>query len=508
MTETENNEVLGTEDPTSEEILDESSEALKEPLNLEVKVDSPSSCERHLTVKVSRADVDRYLDEQYDELLPKAEVPGFRPGRAPRQLVVSRFKEHVNEQVKAKLLMDSMTQLSDEHQFSPISEPDIDLNAVVFPDDGPLTFEFDLEVRPEFELPEWRGLTLEKPIHEITDEDIDRQLSSLLHKFGKVVEQDGPAEMGDMVTLELETISGERVVSRSDPLRVSLKSVLSLRDAKIDDFSGAVGGAAAGERRETEVTLSSATSDSSLAGQTVRVIFHVQKIERVELPKLTASFLEEIGGFKSEKELRDLVANSIARQQDYRSNQSVRDQITRSLTDTATWDLPPSLLERQSRRELRRTVLELQSSGYSNEMIQAHANQLQQNILDHTARALKEHFILERIAEEEKIDVDEQDYDVEIQRIAEQEGIPPRRVRARLEKRGDLDALRNQILERKVIDKIVSHATVIDTPEEVMQRGGPSDDVTAIDYSLVRRRDASAIPEAKHGEEASKKLPS
>lgn len=508
MTETENNEVLGTEGPTEEEILNESSEALKEPLNLEVKVDSPSSCERHLTVTVSRADVDRYLDEQYDELLPKAEVPGFRPGKAPRQLVVSRFKEHVNEQVKAKLLMDSMTQLSDEHEFSPISEPDIDLNAVVVPDDGPLTFEFDLEVRPEFELPEWRGLTLEKPVHEITDEDIDKQLNTLLRKFAKVVEQDGPAEMGDMVTLELETISGERVVSRSDSMRVSLKPVLSLRDAKFDDFGDLVGGASAGERRETEVTLSSAASDSSLAGQTVRVVFHVQKIERVELPKLTASFLEEIGGFESEAELRGLVANSIERQQNYRANQSVRDQITRSLTATATWDLPPSLLERQSRRELRRTVLELQSSGYSNEMIQAHANQLQQNILEHTSRALKEHFILERIAEEEKIDVEEQDYDGEIERIAEQEGIPPRRVRARLEKRGDLDALRNQILERKVIDKIVSHATVIDTPEEMMRRGGPSDDVTAIDYSLVRRRDASAIPEAKHGEEASKKLPS
>jgi trigger factor len=145
------------------------------------------------------------------------------------------------------------------------------------------------------------------------------------------------------------------------------------------------------------------------------------------------------------------------------------------LTATAAWDLPPTLLRRQSQRELRRTVLELQSSGYSKEVIQAHANQLQQNILEHTARALKEHFILERIAEEEKIEVEESDFDQEIERIAEQEGIPARRVRARLEKRGDLDALRNQILENKVIEKIVSHATVIDTPAEKLLQDTSAD---------------------------------
>ncbi len=507
MTDTEKNEALDTQDPSLEGTEEESSEKVAEHLDLEVKVDSPSSCQRHLTITVSRKDVDRYLNEQYDELLPKAEVPGFRPGKAPKRLVVNRFKEHVSEQVKAKLLMDSMTQLSEEHEFSPISEPEIDLNAIEVPDEGPMTFEFDVEVRPEFELPEWRGLTLEKPVHEVTDEDIDQQLSTLLQKYGKVVEQSGPAEMGDMVTLELEAASGDRVLSRSHPMRITLRPVLSLRDARIDNFGEVVAGAVAGDRRETEVAMSSAVSDTSLAGQTVRMTFHVQKIERVELPKMTASFLDEIGGFQSEEELRGLVAKSIERQQAYRANQSMRDQITRNLTLTATWDLPPTLLERQSRREVRRVVLELQSSGYSNEMIQAHANRLEQNIFEYTARALKEHFILERIAEEEKIDVDEQDYDAEIERIAEQEGIPPRRVRARLEKRGDLDAVRNQILERKVIEKIVSHATVIETPEE-LKRGGASDDVMAIDYSLVRRRDASAIPEAKHGEEASKKLPS
>ena len=123
-------------------------------------MESPGACQRHVTVTVARADIERYLSEAFDELVPKAEVPGFRPGRAPRKLVESRFKEQVTEQVKGSLLMDSLGQVSDDHEFSAISEPDLDFDAISIPDDGPLTFEFDVEVRPDFEPPQWKGLKL------------------------------------------------------------------------------------------------------------------------------------------------------------------------------------------------------------------------------------------------------------------------------------------------------------------------------------------------------------
>jgi trigger factor len=283
---------------------------------------------------------------------------------------------------------------------------------------------------------------------------------------------------------------------------------LSLQDASFDGFGELMKGVVAGDVREAQVTISKSVPDTELAGQPVRAIFRVVKVEHVELPPLTPAFLDEIGGFESEADLRTAVSGALQRQHEYRASQNVRQQITRALTATATWDLPPTLLKRQAHRELRRAVLELQSQGFSNEVIQAHANQLQQNILDYTAGALKEHFILERIAEDEKIDVNDDDFDQEIERIADQEDMPPRRVRARLEKRGEMDALRNQILESKVIEKIVAHATVIDTPaEKIMQQQSLDDNTAAVAYSVLGKRDAAEIPEAKHGEEASKKLP-
>jgi len=139
-------------------------------------------------------------------------------------------------------------------------------------------------------------------------------------------------------------------------------------------------------------------------------------------------------------------------------------------------------------------VLELQSAGFNEEQIQAYRNDLQQNAMASTAKALKEHFILERIAEDEKIESDEQDYDAEIELIAEQSDESPRRVRARLEKRGLMDSLRNQIIERKAIDKIQSHAEFIDVPYVP-----PKEELVAVNYTSAGMSSES-IPTAEHDE--------
>ena len=110
-----------------------------------------------MTVTVSREDIDRYMNDAYSELMPSANVPGFRIGRAPRKLVESKFKKQIAEQIKGSLLLDSLSQISEEQSFTAISEPDLNLDAVEVPDEGPMTFEFDIEVRPEFDMPKWKG---------------------------------------------------------------------------------------------------------------------------------------------------------------------------------------------------------------------------------------------------------------------------------------------------------------------------------------------------------------
>jgi trigger factor len=463
-------------------------------LALEVKVDTRSTCERHVTVAIPRDDIERCFDKEFTELMPKAHVAGFRPGRAPRKLVEARFRKDIAEKVKNELLMKSLTQVNEEQKLSAISEPEFDLEAVEMPDEGPLTFEFDIEVRPEFEVPKWKGLVIEKPVREFSKADIDQTLEGILARRGRLVPYEGAAESGDYVTTNLTFKYDDQVLASAQEEVIRIRPVLSFRDGKIERFDELMVGVRAGQTRQGEAQLGDDAPNIALRGQRVTAIFEVLEVKKLEMPEPTPELLDELGGFADEAELRDGIRDQLARQMEYEQHRRARQQITNALTVAADWELPPAMLQRQSHRELQRAVMELQRSGFSDEEIHAHENALRQNSAAATARALKEHFILERIAEEEKADATEEDYEAEIRLIAAQSGESARRVRARLDKSGSMDVLRNQIVERKVVERILAHATFKEIPYDLRRT-----DEEAIDHAAGGGEHAD-IPEAKYDE--------
>jgi len=464
--------------------------AEKQKLNLTVKVDKRGACERHITVTVSREDIDRYLSGAVKEIMPSAQVPGFRPGRAPRKLVEHRFHKEVAQQVKGSLLMDSLEQISDEQKLAAISEPELDLEAVELPDDGPLTFEFNLEVRPEFDLPKWKGLAVERPMRQFTEKDVDAELQRSLADHGRLIPQEEPASLGDYLTVNVTFKNGDAVVSESKEIVVRIRPVLSLRDGNLQGFDKLMTGVKAGDSRTGEITVSENAAKEELRGKNLTAVFEVLEVKALQLPEMTKELLEEMGGFETEEDLRNALRNELERRLKYHQNQRARQQITSALLAGADWELPPHLLKKQSQRELERSILELRRSGFAEADIRKHENEIRQNAMAITAKNLKEHFILERIAEEEKIEDVPEDYDMEVALIAAQSGSSVRRVRAQLEKRGLMDILRNQIIERKVIDVVLKEATFKDVPFQMDKT-----DVEAVEESAAGGDEA--IPEAQ-----------
>ena len=481
---------------------EEGAEEAPERLNLDVQIATRSACERHITVTIPRDDIDRYFNNAFSDLVTKATVPGFRAGRAPRKLVENRFRKDVADQVKGSLLMDSLAQLTEDHKLAAISEPNIDLQAVEVPEEGAMTYEFDLEVRPEFTLPNWKGLHIERPVYEFKEKDVDRRLQNVLAQNGQLAPFDGPAESGDYVVVNLSFRYDGKVISSSNDEVIRVRPELSFRDGKVLGFDKLMSGVRAGEIRLGKAKLTQDAPNVALRGQEIEAVFEVLEVKQLELPEMTPAFLKELGDFESEEDLRSAVRETLQRQLKYNQQQRVRQQITASLIEAADWELPPALLQRQSQREFERAILELRRSGFDENEIRSHANSLRQNSAANTARALKEHFILERIAEEEKIEEVATDYDEEIKLIAEQSGESVRRVRAQMEKRQLMDTLRNQIIERKTIELILQHATLKDvayTPETVESE--------AVDQSAGGGDEESSIPEAKYSEGAPSELP-
>ncbi|MGC3969732.1 MAG: trigger factor [Pirellulales bacterium] len=467
-------------------------------LDLQVKIDKKSACERHITVEIGRDSIDRYFENALKELMPKAAVPGFRTGRAPRKLVETRFKKDVTEQVKGSLLMDSLSQVSSDNQLSPISEPDFDPLAVQIPDEGAMKFEFDIEVRPEFDLPDWKGLAIERPVRDFTDADVDTQLKNLLSNQGSLAPKDGAVAAGDYVSLKITAKSGDEVVSESTQDSVCVRKTLSFYDATLEGFDKLIIGAKAGDKKSAEVEISENAPNEAFRGKKVSVEFEVLEVKQIELPEMTPEFLRGLGDFDDESQLRDTVRKALERRLKYHQQQQARKQILSALTVAADWDLPPELLKRQASREFDRSVLELRRSGFSETEIRAHANQLMQSSRESTSKSLKEHFVLERIAENEKIDATSEDYEDEIALIAEQTGESIRRARAQIEKRGLMDTLHNQIIERKAIDQILAVAKFKDAPYALEV---PTTE--AVDAALAGGAAKSDIPEVAASGEAS-----
>lgn len=468
----------------------------KTPIQLEVKVESPQACLRDVIVTIPQTEVQRYMKEAYDELVPEAQVPGFRSGRAPRKLVEKQFKDRVTEQVKGSLLMDSLSQVTESQDFSAIGEPDFDYNSINIPDSGDFKYQFQIEVRPEFDTPNWKGLKLSRPVEEIGDKEIQEALDRVLTKYATLEATDEAAEMGDRLLITATFKHDGKVLSEMEEERVELQSRLSFTDAVCEDFGSLMKGVTEGQTRNGKVKVAEGAADESIRGKELDASFHVVEVLKFELPELTPAFLEELGDFESEQELRDFVSDSLTRQADYRTQQALRKSVVEMLAGSASFELPETLVKRQTMRELERKVLELRRSGFDEDSIRGFVNASRQNAQASTEAALREHFILEQIAEEEKVDADESDYDAEIELIAQQSDMPARRVRARLEKQGQMDALRNQIVERKVIEMIVDTAKVTDEP--VDNNDGKADGEFAVYHSVLATKDDDAIPEAKY----------
>ncbi len=472
-------------------------ETAAERLDLKVKVNKPGACERHVIVTILRQDVDRYFKKAFDELGPKAEMPGFRVGKAPRKLLESRFREQISEQVKSSLVMDSLQQITEGGEFSAISEPDMDYGAVEIPKTGDFTFEFKIEVRPEFDTPNWKGLKLERPVHEITDKDVDEQLSKTLTRFSDGEPVDGEAEVGDTLLLDIDFSFEGKPLSRIEEEKIVLRNKVSLADAVIEGFDKLMSGVREGESRTTTVKISESSVNEAFRGKTVDASIHVIEIRRLSVDDLREPVLKTLG-FDNVPELRGFVRAELVKQQAYFQQQEIRKQVTAELTKGAKWEMPKEMVNRQTNRELQRQALELQRSGFSEDDVKSYLNAARRNAQDMTVAALREHFVLEKIGEDLKIEPTSEEYDQEIELIAENASSNPRKVRARLEKTGQMDALRNQIMERKVVEMVTAEASVTDKEDSSFLRKMPEE--AAIEF-VVAPFD-SDIPEAKYDNKA------
>lgn len=436
-----------------------------ESLDLKVNITEVGPCRKHITVQISEQDITDLREKTILEVGKEATVPGFRPGKVPASLLARRFKKEISTHLKQQLLTISLQQVSAEYDIEPISDPDIDFENLEVPDEGDFEFEVEMEVRPQFALPDYTGMELHRPVHEVTDEDIAIARQRLLARNGQIVPHDGPAEAEDFAVCNFKFTHKGEVLREFEELTVRIMPTLMFQDGRIDQFDQLMIGAKAGDTREVSIRIPVTAPNVDLRDEEVQVSIELLDVKRVELPELNEALLTRMGK-ESVEELDDSIRTSLERQVTYTQRRSTRQQVLEKITESANWALPEKLVEKHAENAWRREYLEMQQGGFSREYIQARENDIRQKSLEETTQALKEHFVLDRIAHQEEIECEDQDIEMEILYMAFQENENPRKLRARLAKSGMLENLEAQIRERKVVDFIISKASFIDEPME------------------------------------------
>lgn len=467
----------------------EAASAWRMTLGVDVKDIGP--CKKHVKVNVPEADISYIRNFVLDEMKSKAAVPGFRPGKAPKHIIAKRFARELNDEIKQKVLIGSLEQLSQDTNIEPINEPDLDVENLTIPDSGNFEYEFQVEVRPAFDLPAYDQIKITRPTREITEADINEAQQRFLEQYAELTPSDGTVEPGDSVKICASFSYKGGTLQDHAHFTARVRSTLRFEDGEINDFDKLLAGAKAGDTREATITISKEAENVAMRGEKVQATLKIEEVDRVKLPELNRALFQRVG-VETLDELRIEIEQALQRQIQYDQRQAVRKQVLEKITASATWELPEDLVLKQVENAMYREVLEMQQAGYTEPQIRARENELRQHQVSMTRQAMKEHFILDKIATQENIEVSEYDIDTELLYMAMSRGENVRRLRARMEKSGVIENLEAQIRERKAVDVILSKAVFEDVPMD------KSDtlNVEAVELEICHNPDEPVGPKA------------
>src|SRR5438128_372601 len=216
--------------------------------------------------------------------------------------------------------------------------------------EGPLVYEFDVEVRPEFDLPNYKGLKLKRPVKDYGDEDVASEKRRLLAPYAQVVPKpEGNAQVGDIIIADVTVRDGERVLNQLKEHRIRLETKLAFKDGVAPRFGEQLRGAGAGDKRIVDIDLSTAAADEGLRGKRVQAEFAVSDVKMLRMPEMTHEFLHNFGAH-SEEQLDELIHVLLKRRLEYLQRQSARQQVASHIAATQQWQLPEDLLIRPARK--------------------------------------------------------------------------------------------------------------------------------------------------------------
>jgi len=432
-----------------------------------VTVENLAPCKKLVRFEVDAKAVDEAFVAVTKDFVRHAKMPGFRPGKAPEAMVLKQYAKEIDEEVKRKLIGNTYRQGIKEQKLSVIGYPDIE--EIQFSRGQALQFAATIEINPEFELPEYRGLPARREPATVTDQDVAEAIEALRGQAATFQKVDRPVQEGDYVVVNYTgTCEGQ-------PMTLIAPTARGLTEQKgfwvevkpgsfIPGFAQQLIGAKAGDQRQVSVDFPNDFVTAQLAGK--KGVYQVEVVEVKEkvLPELNDSFAQAGYGAENMEKLREGVRKDLQNEKNLRQKRSIRSQLLRALSDKIQFDLPESTLQAETRNVVYEMVSENQRRGAPKEAIQAKKDEIYNAATGIAKERLKMSFVFHQIAEKEGIRTDQHEMNTRIALMAQANNMPAAKFLQELEKRQGLGEVYQQIIQEKVLDFLHENARIEDVP--------------------------------------------
>jgi trigger factor len=480
--EKQQEEVTENSEPASEEVTEESKEesVVESPTEESegtpeeepeipniVTIEDAGPCKKKVNIEIPREKIEKATDSQFEELRRDAIVPGFRKGRAPRRLLEKRFGKEANDAIKAKLLADASQSALADNELKTLGEPDINVDEIELPAEGPMKFDFVVEVRPEFELPELEGIPLTKTKLEVTDEQVDSEIEQMQRWAGIwTPRKDEPAELDDQIIadakLKIEEIEEEE---KLDNIEIYVRKNGFVGQIPVENLDEILTGAKVGEPKQTTVEVPKTYYKEEYRGKKVDIEIEVRDIKWLKPAELNESFLQRFN-VESQDELREQIHDKLQSRLESQVRNEMSDQIYQYLQDNTDFDLPLDVVAQQADSVLRRQYINLMMRGLTREQINEQMEQLQAGSEEQAKKQVKTFFIMDKVAEKLDISVSEPEINGYIAQIAMERNQRPERMREQMEHEGTLAQLEIEVRQGKCIEKLLESAKITEKKAE------------------------------------------
>ena len=414
-----------------------------------------ATCRRELELEIPAEDVTKATERVAKEIARVARVPGFRPGKAPVALIKRRFAEDIKGEVLQSLVPEHVEKAVAEQKLNPVSQPQVD--KLDFSEGQPLKFRAVFDVLPDFELGAYKGLEIEMPPMDITDEDVNKALEETRERAAAFAPVEGrPVENGDFAQLKLIGTPQDG----GEPLQAD--SVLCHVGAEetMEPFNENLRGANIGDHKEFDADYPADYPDEKLAGKKFHYSADVTGIKTKKLPELNDDFAKDVSDATTLDELKTKIRESLEHQRDHRQKELQRERVIGELLKLHDFPVPDSLVQQQMDVRLERVVRSLAQQGVDPRAVNLDWAALRGRQADRAKDDVKAELIIDRIASVEKIDVTEEEVQHELEHLASHSGESVEAIRSRLTKQGALDRMRAKLRSDKTLDWLAQNANV------------------------------------------------